>query len=169
VTQTHDAGPVPAWVPKGLRDALQLLRLDWPPTGETLVVAWRQRALETHPDRGGDHRAFVSVQAAYEAVREALKWGLPKAPSGGGWHEDDDEDDEHDSYAAAAYAAFRRGMRRSRKGNLWRPWGDRTVTVFAKRGGYHFCISIDDDPHWSRWAGYPSEEAACQALWGALQ
>jgi hypothetical protein len=161
---------VPGWVPKGLREALQLLHLGWPPTDETLVTAWRQRALETHPDRGGDHKTFVAVQAAYEAVQEALKWGLPRAPSGGGWHEDEDDDDEHDSYAAAAYSRFRRGLRRSARGNLWRLWDGKTVTVFAKRGGYHWCISEDDEPTWSRpWSGWPSEEAACQALWRALQ
>jgi hypothetical protein len=158
-------------VPGRLREALQLLRLGWPPDEESLTAAWRKRALETHPDRGGDHKAFVAVQGAYEVVQEALKWGLPRAPSGGGWHEDEGEDDEHDSYAAAAYARFRRGLRRSRKGNLWREWRDERVTVFRRQDGrFAWVISDEDDqPRWSPWAGYPTEEAACQALWGALQ
>jgi hypothetical protein len=166
VTQTHDAGPVPAWVLGRLREALRVLRLGWPPTDETLTSAWRRRALETHPDRGGDHKTFVAVQQAREAVQEALRRGLPTAPSAGGRQ----EDDERDSHDDAAYARFRRGLRRSRQGNLWRPWGDLTVTVFAKRGGFHWCISEDGEPTWSRpWAGYPTEEAACRALWGALR
>jgi hypothetical protein len=168
VTQTHDAGPVPGWVPGRLREALRLLRLAWPPTGETLVTAWRACALEAHPDRGGSHQAFVAVQQAREVVEEALRWGLPKAPPGGGRHGDDDE---HDSHAAAAYARFRRGMRRSGKGNLWCWWGDERVTVFRRRDGrFGWVVSDEDDqPWWSPWAGFATEEAACRALWGALQ
>jgi hypothetical protein len=161
---------VPAWVPARLREALQLLRLAWPPTDETLVSAWRKRALEVHPDRGGNHQQFVAVQQAREVVEGALRQGLPKAPSGGGWREDEEEDDEPGSYAAAAYARFCRGMRRSQRGNLWREWDGRTVTVFAKRGGFHWCISEDDEPTWSRpWSGWPTEEAASRALWEALR
>jgi curved DNA-binding protein CbpA len=152
-------------VPGKLREALQLLRLGWQPTDETLVTAWRQRALETHPDRGGEHKTFVAVQGAYEVVQEALKRGLPREPSAGGYR----HEEEHGSYGDVRYAAFRRGMRRSAKGNLWQPWGRLTVTVFAKRGSYHYCISENDEPHWSPWAGYPNQEAACQALWRAVQ
>jgi hypothetical protein len=164
---THETGEaVPGWVPGGLREALGLLRLGWPPTDETLVMAWRKRALETHPDRGGDHKAFVAVQGAREVVEEALRWGLPRAPSAAGGY---GHEEEHGGYAEAAYARFRAGMRRSRRGNLWREWGGKTVTVFVKRGGHHWCISENDEPRWSPWAGYPGEEAACQALWRALQ
>jgi hypothetical protein len=159
---------LPTWAPTRLREALQLLCLDWPPTDETLVTAWRKAALEAHPDRGCSHKAFVAVEQAREVVEEALKRGLPKAPSGGG--RDESDDDEHDSHAAAAYGRFRCGMRRSQRGNLWRSWGGLTVTVFAKRGGWHFCISEDDVPTWSRpWSGWPSEEKACEALWAEVR
>jgi hypothetical protein len=41
-------------------------------TGPALKQAFRQRALATHPDRGGDPAAFREVQRAYdEAVRRA--------------------------------------------------------------------------------------------------
>jgi curved DNA-binding protein CbpA len=158
---------VPGWAPKGLREALQLLRLGWPPTDETLVTAWRQRALETHPDRGGDHKTFVAVQSAYEVVQEALKRGLPQAPSGSRDQDDDDGPGSH----AAAYTRFRRGLRRSRKGNLWREWGNERTTVFRRQDGrFAWVVSDEDDePRWSPWAGYSTEEAACRAAWGALR
>ncbi|MBI4953670.1 MAG: J domain-containing protein, partial [Myxococcales bacterium] len=56
------AAPESAWPILGVaRDA----------TAEELKRAFRKRALETHPDRGGDAAAFRRVQAAYERARGA--------------------------------------------------------------------------------------------------
>jgi curved DNA-binding protein CbpA len=150
----------PGWVHGPLRDALQTLRLRWPPTAESLLAAWRKRAFETHPDRGGEHGAFVAVQEAREVVGRALERGLPQPPRAGQGFAPDDH--------SAEYARFRSGMRRSRKGNLRREWSGRTVTVFSRRGCYHWCITEGDWPRFSRWAGWPSEDGACAALWAAL-
>jgi curved DNA-binding protein CbpA len=37
-----------------------------------LKRAYRMRALETHPDRGGDEARFVEVQRAYERLLARL-------------------------------------------------------------------------------------------------
>jgi hypothetical protein len=41
------------------------------------------------------------------------------------------------------YEAFRAGFSRSRRGNLWRRYGDRTVTVFGRAGRTRWCVSSD--------------------------
>lgn len=56
-------------------------------TEEEVKRAYRQRALETHPDRGGDAEAFRAVQRAYEvaSARKAKAARRPKRrrePSG---------------------------------------------------------------------------------------
>jgi curved DNA-binding protein CbpA len=38
-------------------------------TREVITRAFRLRALETHPDRGGDPEAYIAVRAAYERLR----------------------------------------------------------------------------------------------------
>jgi hypothetical protein len=49
-------------------------------TDEEVKRAYRQRALETHPDRGGDAEAFRAVQRAYEVAsgRKAKAARRPK-------------------------------------------------------------------------------------------
>ncbi|MFO0624756.1 MAG: J domain-containing protein [Polyangiales bacterium] len=36
---------------------------------EVVTRAFRRRALETHPDRGGDPEAYIAVRTAYERLR----------------------------------------------------------------------------------------------------
>jgi len=64
--------------------------------------------------------------------------------------------------------AFEAGFRRSRRGNLWRRLpGGRTVTVFAKDGGYAWCVAGEDGPTFSP-GGYDSEADAPAAAWEEL-
>lgn len=46
-------------------------------TPEALRAAYRARARDTHPDRGGDPDEFYKVTQAYEAARNVSAW-LPE-------------------------------------------------------------------------------------------
>ena len=51
-------------------------------TADQLKRAFRQRALATHPDRGGDPEAFRQVQRAFkEAQRRLARRRPPRAPA----------------------------------------------------------------------------------------
>jgi hypothetical protein len=53
---------------------------------------------------------------------------------------------------------------RSAKGNLWREWQGRTVTVFARRDGrWGWCISGEDGPQFSE-CGFRNMAAARESL-----
>lgn len=39
-----------------------------------IKLAYRRRAMEWHPDRGGDHAAMVRLNAAYEEASEYAAW-----------------------------------------------------------------------------------------------
>jgi hypothetical protein len=43
----------------------------------SLQVAYRRRAVDAHPDRGGSHEAFLELWTAKEAVERVLAVGLP--------------------------------------------------------------------------------------------
>jgi len=51
-----------------LGEAYSILGVDREASAADLKAAYRRRALATHPDRGGDPRQFIRVQAAYEIV-----------------------------------------------------------------------------------------------------
>lgn len=51
-----------------LREAYSILGVERDAAFATVKAAYRSRALATHPDRGGDPRGFIRVQAAYEIV-----------------------------------------------------------------------------------------------------
>jgi hypothetical protein len=66
-----DRGPAaPDAAPDSVATAFD--RLDLPPTATEAEVraAYRDRAKETHPDRGGDEEAFRRVHEAYATARE---------------------------------------------------------------------------------------------------
>jgi hypothetical protein len=67
------------------------------------------------------------------------------------------------------YDHFRKGFQRSRRGNLWRTWRGLTVTVFGRRGAFHWCISDEGGPRWSPWRGWADEEDAVRAAWNELE
>ena len=59
---------------------------------------------------------------------------------------------------------FEAGFERSRKGNLWRHWDGKTVSVFKRRDGYFgWSIADEDAPRFSS-RGYEDEEIAVGAL-----
>ncbi|MBX3198878.1 MAG: DnaJ domain-containing protein [Labilithrix sp.] len=47
-------------------------------TEQELKTAYRKRALETHPDRGGDDDAFRRVVRAYAEAQRRLKKPRPR-------------------------------------------------------------------------------------------
>lgn len=51
-----------------LNEAYSILGVERDAAFATVKEAYRRRALATHPDRGGDPRRFIRVQAAYEIV-----------------------------------------------------------------------------------------------------
>lgn len=51
-----------------LTEAYSILGVERDASFAELKAAYRRRALATHPDRGGDPRGFIRVQAAYEIV-----------------------------------------------------------------------------------------------------
>jgi curved DNA-binding protein CbpA len=52
----------------GGKGPLAVLGLAVGATWQEIKSAYRRRALETHPDRGGTNAAFTEVQAAYEVL-----------------------------------------------------------------------------------------------------
>lgn len=58
--------------PRELQPALELLGLRLPVDELALKRAYRQRSLETHPDAGGSHEAFLRVNEAYEYLKGQL-------------------------------------------------------------------------------------------------
>lgn len=45
--------------------------------------AYRKRAMETHPDKGGGEREFTKVSNAYQALKASIELGIPipKSPA----------------------------------------------------------------------------------------
>jgi hypothetical protein len=148
----------PAWLPAQLKQALQHLRLHWPPDEDTLRAAYRRRSLALHPDKGGDHEGFVALQDARDVVAGYLERGLPPPPP-----------PPPPPPRADSWTDFRRGFRRSRRGNLWQRCDGETVTVFARRGRFHWCVAVEGGrTFFSRGPGWADEEDALRALWREL-
>jgi hypothetical protein len=55
-----------------VQQALEVLGLTWPTTHREVVRAYRRRARETHPDRGGAPAAFRQVHGAFSLLRASL-------------------------------------------------------------------------------------------------
>jgi hypothetical protein len=53
--------------------------------------------------------------------------------------------------------------RRSAKGNLWREWEDKTVTIFQRKGLFHWCVADGEETRYSR-EEYETEDDARMAL-----
>ena len=67
--------------------------------------------------------------------------------------------------ATGRRAGFLAGFRRSKRGNLWRHYEGRTLTVFRRdRGGFAWCVADGEEPRFSPLA-YGTEREALDALW----
>ena len=64
--------PVPQPPPEVVR-AFQVINVAPTATLADVKAAYRVLALANHPDRGGDHRRVVAINAAYEMAREYLE------------------------------------------------------------------------------------------------
>lgn len=60
----------PYWALRARPTCLKVLGLELPCTEEDVMVAYRERAKEQHPDRGGDLDQFLRLQKYFE---QALK------------------------------------------------------------------------------------------------
>ena len=56
-----------------MRNHYRVLRVQTTATGEELRSAKKKRALETHPDRGGNRDDFDAVTTAYETLSDPIK------------------------------------------------------------------------------------------------
>ena len=70
---------------ESLRDPFLILSLSYDASPEDVRAAFRRRARQTHPDRGGTARAFQEVREAYGILsehleRERSRW-RPQAPT----------------------------------------------------------------------------------------
>jgi hypothetical protein len=57
---------LPEWVRKNTPRCIQALGLTMPCTQEDILAAYRRKVKELHPDRGGDRRRFLRLQAHFE-------------------------------------------------------------------------------------------------------
>lgn len=64
--------------------ALSVLGLSEPLTLDKIKKAYRRKAIETHPDKGGDREEFIKINEAYKALTaygmDVLKNGYPPQP-----------------------------------------------------------------------------------------
>ena len=57
---------LPEWVRKNTPRCILALGLTMPCTADDILVAYRRKVKELHPDRGGDRREFLRLQAHFE-------------------------------------------------------------------------------------------------------
>jgi hypothetical protein len=60
---------------------------------------------------------------------------------------------------------FASGFRRSAKGNLWRKWGEATLTVFARRDGRYGWVVADEHGPTFGTEAFADERDAIADLW----
>jgi hypothetical protein len=57
---------LPEWVRRTTPQCILALGLTMPSTSEDVLTAYRRKVKQLHPDRGGDRRAFLRLQAHFE-------------------------------------------------------------------------------------------------------
>jgi DnaJ domain len=63
-----------SWSASGPAAAFRVLGLSSYATIDEIKLAYRRKAIQLHPDRGGDHSAMVQLNAAYEEAAEYAAW-----------------------------------------------------------------------------------------------
>jgi hypothetical protein len=66
VLVTNYRSELPAWVRKSTPQCLLALGLTMPCTADDVLAAYRRKVKKLHPDRGGDRREFLRLQAHFE-------------------------------------------------------------------------------------------------------
>ena len=59
----------------GELDPFKILGVSPDATKEEITKAYRKKAYEAHPDRGGSHEQMLKVNAAWEAINKFKGWG----------------------------------------------------------------------------------------------
>jgi hypothetical protein len=66
VLVTHYRRELPDWVRRTTPHCILALGLTMPCTTEDVLAAYRRKVKQLHPDRGGDRREFLRLQAQFE-------------------------------------------------------------------------------------------------------
>jgi hypothetical protein len=66
VLVTHYCPELPEWVRKTSPPCILALGLTMPCTADDVLAAYRRKVKELHPDRGGNRRDFLRLQAHFE-------------------------------------------------------------------------------------------------------
>jgi len=66
VLVTNYRPELPAWVRKSTPQCILALGLTMPCTADEVLAAYRRKVKELHPDRGGNRRDFLRLQAHFE-------------------------------------------------------------------------------------------------------
>ena len=72
--QARSRARAATWSPSGPHTAFTLLGLPSIASIDEIKSAYRRKAVECHPDRGGEHLSMVKLNAAYEAAVEYAAW-----------------------------------------------------------------------------------------------
>ena len=73
VTVTQILPGTPAWALRRRPHCLRTFGLELPCTEMEVLAAYRMRAKELHPDRGGDLQEFLRLQRQFEEALEVVK------------------------------------------------------------------------------------------------
>jgi hypothetical protein len=75
------AGAILAGTPRDVPGWAAALDVSYPCSETQIRRAFRRRAFETHPDRGGSHEAFLAVRRAHDEALAALARQPALAPA----------------------------------------------------------------------------------------
>jgi hypothetical protein len=64
---------LPEWVRRGTPRCIQALGLTMPCTAEDVLSAYRGKVKQLHPDRGGNRRDFLRLQAHFEEAMALVR------------------------------------------------------------------------------------------------
>jgi hypothetical protein len=72
VLVSHYGVELPEWVRRSTPRCILALGLTMPCTVEEVLAAYRRKVKQLHPDRGGDRRKFLRLQAHFEQAMELV-------------------------------------------------------------------------------------------------